>query len=655
MQVFNGVDYVLMGIYALILVGLGLYLQKRASASLEDYVLGGRSIPWWAMGISGMANYLDLTGTAVITSFLFLLGPRGIFVEFRGGAVLVLPFLMLWMGKWHRRSGCMTGGEYNIFRFGDTFGGRFAQLMAVFGAVVGTIGMLAYLIVGAGSFVSMFLPFSPMMCALMLVGISTLYTMVSGFYGVIYTNLFQSLIIIAAVIYISVISFSAFTGMPELAAAAQTVTGDASWCNALPSWEVTMPPGYEMYRHLILFASFYLLRNVIGGLGSGAEPIFFGARSDRECGKLTVLWTVLMTLRWPLMMGIAILGIQLTADLLPDREAISMAALRIHEFLPGTPKQQWGAVLSGLINSPQLYPAELVSSLRDILGDGLAQKLQMVSYEGVVNPEKILPAVLLMKIGNGFRGLMVIALIAAATSTFSGSVNAASGVVVNDFYRKYLRPKAGNKELIYATWGIVAALVSLGFWFAYNVRSINDIWAWIIMCLTTGGLASGLLRYYWWRFNGMGFAVGALVGIVLAIVLRIFWPDMGELTMFLLSLLIPALGCVVGTYLAPPVCPKVLETFYVKTRPFGVWGHLKRRLPEEQRKAMTREHARDIAALPFAILWQVSMFIAPMMFLVHNMKSFWGTIGCMLIGLAGVWFIWMRHGFGTEEGAAEGK
>ena len=62
-------------------------MKKKASGSLEDYFLGGRKLPWWALGISGTAFYLDVAGTMIITSFLFLLGPRGLFIEFRGGVV----------------------------------------------------------------------------------------------------------------------------------------------------------------------------------------------------------------------------------------------------------------------------------------------------------------------------------------------------------------------------------------------------------------------------------------------------------------------------------------------------------------------------------------------------------------------------------------
>jgi Na+/proline symporter len=59
MQYLSSFDYVIICIYFAILIGLGLYLKKKASASLEDYFLGGRKLPWWALGMSGMASCLD--------------------------------------------------------------------------------------------------------------------------------------------------------------------------------------------------------------------------------------------------------------------------------------------------------------------------------------------------------------------------------------------------------------------------------------------------------------------------------------------------------------------------------------------------------------------------------------------------------------------
>ena len=111
MATLNSLDYSIIVTYLAVLLAFGVWLQKRAGASMEDYFLGGRKMPWWAMGMSGMAAWMDMTGTMIIVSFLYMIGPRGLYIEFRGGAVLVLAFLMLWVGKWHRRSGCITGAE----------------------------------------------------------------------------------------------------------------------------------------------------------------------------------------------------------------------------------------------------------------------------------------------------------------------------------------------------------------------------------------------------------------------------------------------------------------------------------------------------------------------------------------------------------------
>ncbi len=488
-------DYLVIGVYFSVLVGLGFYLKKKASASMEDYFLGGRRLPWWALGISGMASFLDITGTMVITSFLFMLGPRGLFIEFRGGAALVLAFWLLWAGKWHRRSQCITGAEWMIYRFGRGFGGQFARLVAAAAAIVGTVGMLAYMIKGVGLFLSMFLPFSPLACSLVMISVACVYTMVSGFYGVVFTDIFQSGIILIAVVAVSLMAIFKVSDHASLAALAQEVTGQGAWMSSAPHWWTPMPRGYEAYQHLALFAFFYLLRNVFGGMGGGNEPKYFGARNDRECGTLSFLWTWLMMFRWPLMMGFAVLGVYLVRDLFPDQAVLLQAAELIKQSVGPVEKSQWPEVLAGIMNHGQDYPRELIAGLQDLLGADWTAKLHLVGYEGTVNPERILPAVLLFNIPAGFRGILLVALIAASMSTFDSTVNMTTGYFTRDIYQGYLRPKAGNRELIYASWVFIALLAGVGFLFGYTVKSINDIWGWIIMGLGGGLLVPGILKF----------------------------------------------------------------------------------------------------------------------------------------------------------------
>lgn len=641
---FGTIDYVFMGLYVLVLIFLGFYLQRLASRSLDNYICGGKNIPWWAMGISGMASFLDLAGTAVIVSFLFLMGPKGLFVEFRGGAVLVLAFMMLWTGKWHRRSGCLTGAEWNIYRFGNCWGGRASQLMGVIATVLTTIGMLAYLIIGAGVFLSTFLPFSPETCSLALLVMATLYTMMSGFYGVIFTDLFQVAIILVAVVYLSFKAFHGVGDVGEISRIAMKVTGSPDWINAAPQWKVHVPAGYEVYKHLILFSSFYLIRTIVAGLGTGADPRYFGAKNDRECAKLSMLWTFLMTVRWPMMIGIAVMGLYLVNDLLPDQSKLKEAAALIHDARPETTKPQWGALMSSIANEPGKQDPALVTSLKSLLGEEKwAEKINLLSYEGTVNPEKILSAVLMMSVADGMRGVLVIALIAAALSTFGSWVNLATGQFVNDFYKIWIRPRAGNRELIFASWGTVVGIVTCSFLFSLTLESINDIWGWMMMGFGAGFLVPAFLRLYWWRFNGAGSAIGTLIGIVAAIVQRLVWPDLNEIWQFVFVLTVGFVSSVVVALLTEPTDPEVLRKMYRETRPFGVWGHLKSTLSAEERAKTSLEHRRDLVALPFALVWQTTLFLAPMLFIIHNWQGFAGSAAICLGSFAAIWFLWYRH------------
>ena len=643
MEYLGTFDYGVILFYFLVLVGLGLYLERRASASLEDYLVGGRRLPWWAIGVSGMASFVDIAGTMIITSFLFMLGPRGLFVEFRGGAVLVLVFMMLWTGKWHRRSQCLTGAEWMIFRFGDGPGGRFAEFTRVFAGIVFAVGMLAYLIKAAGLFLSMFLPFSPLACALVLVGVASLYTMISGFYGVVYTDIFQSAIILIAVVTISALAILRVSGAGSLANVAGAVTGNAQWMSSVPHWKTTMPAGYEAYQDLLMFAFFYLMRNVFSGMGVGDDPKYFGARSDRECSQLTFLWTWLMMFRWPMMMGFAVLGIYLAHDLFPDQQVLRDSAALIKLHVPGVSKADWPALLSSIIHAPGGYSSDLAGGLHTLLGEDWSRKLQLLSYEGTVNPERILPAVLLYEIPPGFRGLLLVALIAASMSTFDSTVNMTAGLWTRNIYQRYVRPLASTRELVYTSWGFIVVLVCISFLFAYSIQSINDIWGWIIMGLGGGMLLPTFLRFYWWRFNGGGFAVGLGCGLVAAVGQRLLFPALDERFQFLIMSAIGLAGCILGTYLTRPTDAAVLENFYRKTRPFGLWQPFAALLSGEERAATRAEHRREILAVPFAMVWQVCLFLLPMQFIIRAWGSMAVTGVLFLIGLSGVYFLWFRH------------
>jgi SSS family solute:Na+ symporter len=263
MNALHVVDYAIILLYFILVSGVGFYFRKIAAGSLENYFLGGRRLPWWLLGASGMAHFFDMAGTMLIVSFLYLLGPRGLYIEFRGGAVLTLAFMMCWLGKWHRRSQCMTNAEWMNFRFGKGRDGDAARLLTAISGLIWGVGIIAYLAKGAGLFLSMFIPINPMACALVMLTVATLYTMSAGFFGVVVTDFIQSALIIFAAIYLSVTAFFKVAEPANFASLTEKVTGNASWITTLPSWKTEMPQGYEPYEFLGMFALFYFIRYLI--------------------------------------------------------------------------------------------------------------------------------------------------------------------------------------------------------------------------------------------------------------------------------------------------------------------------------------------------------------------------------------------------------
>ncbi|MBI9071113.1 MAG: hypothetical protein JEY94_05925 [Melioribacteraceae bacterium] len=644
MFTFNYIDLGSISLYIIVIVSLGFYFKKKSSKSIQDYFLGANKLPWWAMGISGMSSFLDMAGTMLIVSFLYMLGPRGLYIEFRGGAVLILTFMLLWSGKWHYRSKCMTGAEWMIYRFGECWGGQFARIISSIAVIITTIGMLAYLIKALGLFMSMFLPFPPSVCALIMISIATVYTIISGFYGVVYTDLFQSVIIITTIIIISVLALTKIAQIDDIALLAEKVTGNSEWIKSSIKMEVSMPAGYEAYSDLFLLASFYFIRNMLTGISSdGADPKYFGARSERECGTLTFLWTSLMMFRWPMMMGFAVLGIIMVNNFFPDQAVLNEAANFIKMYNPEITLQNWPENISNIINNYDKFPIEFITRLESILQNDWQTKLQLISFNGTVNTENIVPAVLLFNIPAGLKGFFFVAFVASALSTFNASVNKTAGYFTRDIFQRYLTTNATNKQLLTATYSFIAVLVFLGYILAYQVESINQIWGWIVMGLGGGLAIPSALKFYWWRYNGGGYAIGTTTGIITAVIEIINFPEHTEWERFLIISIISLAATIIGTFLTKPTDKKVIDNFYKTTRPFGFWKPFKNKLAPEVKKQMVREHKFEILSVPFVLGWQVSLFLIPMQLMINSYHDLGITSVIFIICLICIYMLWYRN------------
>ena len=433
--------------------------------------------------------------------------------------------------------------------------------------------------------------------------------------------------------------------VPNSASLAETafqVTGNAGWINSHPAWRTEMPAGYEAYSPLIMVAVFYLLRNVLGGFGTGAEPRYFGAKSDRDCGLQSFQQGVMLMFRWPLMIGFAVMGIYLVHSMYPDPDVIHKARDVIQAQYPDTTESFWHDLTGSIMTSPGAHPAGLTNDLQALLGPEWKGKLALVGFHGTVNPEQILPAVLLNMVPTGLKGLIVVAMFAAMMSCKNGLMNGASALFVKDIYQNFLRPKAANRELIFVSYTSTLAIVCTGFYFGVFATNINSLWSWLIMSLTAGQIAPQLLRLYWWRCNAWGMIGGTVLGAAGAVVQRALYPQMAEPTQFMLMTAISFVGTIVGSLITAPTSREVLINFYRTTRPFGWWWPLRGEFQGAEREAIDRENLTDILTLPFALIWLVSMLLLPMQLVIKAYSAFFWTLPLFLFGLAGMYVFWWK-------------
>ena len=186
-------------------------------------------------------------------------------------------------------------------------------------------------------------------------------------------------------------------------------------------------------------------------------------------------------------------------------------------------------------------------------------------------------------------------------------------------------------------------IVLLGLFFTLAIRNINEIWGWITSSLGAGLLIPTLARWYWWRMNGYGFAAGTVAGMVAAVVQRIFLPAIPEYYAFIIATTSSLVGMVIGTYLSEPTSESVLLEFYKRTRPFGYWKPIRRKLAAEKLQQINKENRRDILSTFFAVPWQVVLFLTGMAVIMKRWDEFTWLLILLIALSTGLYFNWFRH------------
>jgi len=534
------VDYTIIGLYVLIILGVGIYFSKRAAGSIDEYFLGGRHIPWYILGLSGMATFVDMSGTAMQTSFYYMFGVKGYWFCYRAALALILSFLMIFMGKWLNRARVMTNAELIELRFGGEKQGQTARLLTACSILL--LGMFgsAYFFVGGGNFLSAYFPFSAQTCGIIYFALVLIYLSLSGFYGVVYTDIFQAVLILGMIFFIVIKAM--VIGTPDYFAQ----YASEGWTDFLPSWNLDVPAGYENMKSLGLLVLFWIMLNAFQGFAmpwsSAESQRFYAAKDERESSLVGFQWIVLTSLKYLLMMGLGILSI------------------------------------------------------------GIASQ--------IASPEGALTAIINHYLPVGIKGMFIAALLAAAMSTLDSIINSTAAYFVKDIYQQHICPRAGRKHLLIVSYITTAGILIGGIILGWDVGKINDINIWICMGLITGMLPPNILKWIWWRFNGMGYASGMIAGLLSSLVVINIKAFEGypEYVIFIVVTVCSTVGSIAGVFLGKPPSMDVLIDFYKKIKPFGFWGPVKKHCDVDFLEAIKKENRRDLLLLGPACLWQMSLF-----------------------------------------------
>lgn len=584
------IDVTIIVLYLLSTIFIGLWYRKKARENKESYMLGGKSLPWYKLGLSDASDMFDISGTMWMVSLCFVYGMKSIWIPWLW-PVFNQVFLMMYLSRWLRRSNAATGAEWLATRFGKTGPGVGSSHKIVIAfALLSCLGFLAYGFIGLGKFIEIFIPWDlvkvyvpfnvapqyvPHIYGIIFTLFAMFYSILGGMHSIVLGDMIKYGIMSVACIWIGFIAASKLTGhnlnVPD--GWYSPFFGkhlDMNWSGIIA--EVNQKIQDDGYS---LFGLFFMMMTFKGFFAALAGPApnydmqkILSTRSPEEASKMSgFVSIILLPIRYSLIVSLTILGL-----------------LYYHEM-----------------------------NLKDAAGG--------------IDFERILPAVINNFLPVGLVGLLLAGLLGAFMSTFSGTMNAAQAYIVNDIYLKYYNPAASTKKIITMNYLVGVVVVAVGVVLGFFVKDVNSVLQWIVSALYGGYIASNVLKWHWWRFNANGFFYGMLAGILssmifsgLSFLFPLLFPTGALLYWFPVLFLISMAGSVIGSYASAPTDMEVLKAFYSNVRPWGFWQPVKKLVMARDASFVPNKNFKlNMFNVVIGTIGQLCLTILPM-YLILNQK-----------------------------------
>jgi Na+/proline symporter len=504
----------IIGFFVISLV-VGLVVMKRAGANSEEYFAGGKSMPWWLLGISMVATTFSTDTPNLVTDIVRTNGVSGNWVWFAfliTGMVTVFIYAKLW-----KRSNVLTDIEFYELRYSGKTAAFLRGFRALYLGIFFNVMVMATVSLAAIKIGSVLLGISPEATIIVSGTIVVIYSMLGGLRGVLITDLFQFFIAMFGAVAVAVVA----VGLPEVGGLSKLLGSEAvkGKLSILPDFSNTnlLMAVFIIPIAVQWWAAWYP-GSEPGGGGYVAQRMF-AAKDEKNAVNATLLYNIAhYALRpWPWII-VALASMVVFPDLASLQKAF-----------PNVPVDKLGHDLA--------YPA-------------------MISF---------LP--------HGLLGLVVASLTAAYMSTISTHLNWGSSYVVNDFYKRFVKKEASEKELVLVGRISTLCLMVISGIFALLLQNAFQAFK-ILLQIGAGTGLLFILRWFWWRINAISEITAMIVSALVAAFFEFTYAGLGfsgreEWKKFVLGVAITTAAWISVTLLTKPTKKKTLFKFYRLINPGG--------------------------------------------------------------------------------------
>lgn len=490
-----------------------LLFARRAGRGTDEFFASGRAAPWWLIGTSMVATTFSTDTPNLVTD---LVRTGGVSANWAWWAFLVtgMATVFLYARLW-RRSGALTDLEFYELRYSGKPAAAVRGVRAVYLGLVFNVVIMATVTLAAVKIAHVLLGWSRGTTLLVCFGLSVGFSVLSGLWGVLVADMVQFLIAMVGVI-----------AAARAAVTAPEVGGLAALVDKLDPQTLAFLPdpssGSVFVSVLVIplavqwWAVWY--PGAEPGGGSYIAQRMLAARDEGHALR-AVLWF-----------------------------NVAHYALRPWPWIL--------VALSSLLVFPEL--ADIQTALPHVdsalLGNDIAY-----------------PAMLTL-LPHGLLGLLVASLTSAYVSTMSTHLNWGASYLVNDLYRRFVRPDAGERHLVAVSRAVTVALMACAALVTLVLETAGEAFR-LLLSFGAGTGLIYLLRWYWWRINAWSEISAMLVSFVVTVTIHLLQRG-GAVTLsgdaaLLWTVGITTLAWLAVTWLTPAVDRGALEAFVRRIRPAG--------------------------------------------------------------------------------------